>query len=301
MTSAYEELKAGMRELAQIQERQLREKPVHGTRYVLPLEGRQLTAVFYPGAPDSPVLVCCYGGGFIMGSAVEDDDCWTELQQKLEVTLISLTYRKAPDHPFPHAVYDVYDSIEYIRSHSNEFGITSDDWSVCGFSADANLAATVCILDAQRGGKLKLRRQILNYPYLDLAVTPKDKGHPEIERLIYNLFAEYYCGEQDPYDPLISPVYAPEEALAGLPEAIVLLAEEDVLLAEGVRYACKLRAAGVPVKSRIAKEMPHGYMEIAFQEPGPYLNPRATEQLLTGEIEKEKNLTIDYIKGCFKI
>lgn len=299
MTSAYEGLKAGMRELAVIQDQQLRDQPIRGQRHVLPLNGRDIMVICYPGKPEDPVLFCCYGGGFIMGSAVNDDACWVELQEKLGVTVVSIAYRKAPNHPFPNALYDVYDSIEYIQSHREDFGIHTDDWSVYGFSAGGNLAAAVCLLDTQRGGKLKLRRQILNYPYVDLATSPKDKGHPESERLIYTLFPEYYCGEQDPHDPLISPVYAPEENLKLLPRAIILLGERDPLLAEGVRYVTKLRAAGVQVNSLIAKEMPHGFVEVPFQEPSPYLSPKDVEQLLDGSMEAEKNRAIDYIRMHF--
>ncbi len=299
MTSAYEELKAGMRELAVIQDLQLREQPIRGQRYVLPLDGREIMVICYPGQPEDPVMFCCYGGGFIMGSAVNDDTCWVELQEKMGVTVISIAYRKAPNHPFPDALYDVYDSIDYIQSHSEDFGIRTDDWSVFGFSAGGNLAATVCLLDAQRGGKLKLRRQILNYPYVDLATGPKDKGHPESERLIYTLFPEYYCGEKDPHNPLISPVYAAEESLKILPRAIVLLGERDPLLAEGVRYAAKLSAAGVPVDSLIAREMPHGFMEVPFQEPGFYLTQKDREQLADGSMAAEKDRAIEFIKMHF--
>lgn len=296
MDPAYEELKAGMRELAVIQERQFWEQPIHGVRHVLPLEGREIPTVVYAGGPKAPVLFCCYGGGFIMGHAVNDDACWTELRERLGVTLISVAYRKAPEHPFPCALYDVYDSIAYVQAHAAAFGIEGDDWSVYGFSAGGNLAASVCLLDAQRGNRLRLRRQILNYPYIDLATSPKEKGHPESERMIYSLFPEYYCGERDPRDPLISPVYAGEELLAKTPRAIVSLGESDPLHAEGARYVCKLRAAGVHVDCITAADMPHGYVEVAYQQPGPYLAPRATEQLLSGEIEKEKNRTFDFIR-----
>lgn len=299
MDSAYEELKASMKELAVLQNRQFWEAPIHGVRHTLPLEGREIPVVIYGHDPDAPVLFCCYGGGFIMGSAVNDDACWTELQQKLGVTLVSIAYRKAPDHPFPCALYDVYDSIAYMENHRAEFGINSEDFSVYGFSAGGNLAAAVCLLDARRGNKLRLRRQILNYPYIDLATTPKEKGHAESERMIYTLFPEYYCGGKDPTDPLISPMYAGEEMLKGLPRAIVSLGEGDPLHAEGARYVCKLRAAGIPVDCITAADMPHGYVEVAFQQPGPYLAPKATEQLLSGQIETEKNKTIDFIKEHF--
>lgn len=299
MDESYQELKAGMKELAVLQNRLFWETQLHGTRHVLPLEGREIAVVFYPGEPDDPVLFCCYGGGFVMGSAANDDVCWAELRQTLGVNLFSINYRKAPEHPFPEPLYDVYDSIAYLEEHLTDYGIHSEDWSVFGFSAGGNLAAAVCLLDAQRGGRLKLRRQILNYPYLDLATSPKAKGHPESERMIYTLFPEYYCGTQDPMDSLISPVYAAENNLHHLPRAIVCLAGSDPLHAEGARYVSKLMAAGTEVDCMVAADMPHGYLETAFQQPGPYLSPKATEQLLDGSIGRAKDESFAFIKAHF--
>ncbi len=299
MAFTYDELKAGMKELAVLQNCQFWKQQIHGERHLLPLNGREIPVIIYAGDPASPVLFCCYGGGFIMGSAANDDACWAELQKRLQVNLISINYRKAPDFPFPCALYDVYDSIAYLELHRAEYGILSEDWSIFGFSAGGNLAAAVCLLDAQRGNQLKLRRQILNYPYLDLSASPKAKGHPESERMIYSLFPESYCGAYDPTDMLISPVFAPEETLKHVPRAIISLGESDPLHAEGARYLCKLRAAGIQADCITGIDMPHGYVEVAYQQPGPYLSPKATEQLLDGRIEKEKNRTIDFIKAHY--
>ena len=299
MEESYNELKAGIKKLAVLQNRLFWETELHGTRHVLPLEGRDIAAVFYPGEPEDPVLFCCYGGGFIMGSAANDDACWAEVRRKLGVNLFSLNYRKAPEHPFPEPLYDVYDSIAFLEAHLADYGIRSQDFSVFGFSAGGNLAATVCLLDAQRGGKLKLRRQILNYPYLDLVTSPKAKGHPESERMIYTLFPEYYCAQHDPAESLISPVYASEEQLGRLPRAIVCLGERDPLHAEGARYVAKLRAAGTEVACIVAADMPHGYTEVAFQEPGPYLSARDIEQLRDGSIGRAKDESLAFIKAHF--
>lgn len=299
MDYTYDELKAGMRELAVAQNKEFQTLKIHGERRVLSLEGREIAVILYPGKASSPVVFGCYGGGFIMGSAANNDACWAELREKLDVTLISINYRKAPDHPFPCALYDVYDCIAYVQTHPAEFGIASDDYSVCGFSAGGNLAAAVCLLDARRGNQLKLRRQILNYPYLDLASSPKVKGHPKSEWMMYSLFPEYYCADHNPSDTLISPIYAVEDQLCRLPRAIVCMAESDPLHAEGARYVAKLRAAGVPVDCQIAMDMPHGYLEMAFEQPGPYHTPKQLEQLKNGSIEKEKNKSFDFIKEHF--
>lgn len=299
MEYTFEGLKQGMRELAALQNRLFWDAPLKGERHVLPLEGRDIAVVFYQGQPTDPVLFCCYGGGFIMGSAANDDSCWAQLRDKLSVNLFSINYRKAPEHPFPEPLYDVYDSITYLETHLSDFGIQSQDFSVFGFSAGGNLAAAVCLLDAKRGAHLNLKRQILCYPYLDLVTSPRSKGHAESERMIYSLFPEWYCADHDPQEALISPVYAVEESLRQLPRVLMCIAESDPLHAEDARYAAKLRAAGVEVACQIAMDMPHGYIETAFQEPGPYLSEKATAQLLSGIIGREKDRSFDFIKKNF--
>ncbi len=299
MDESYEELKEGIHELGLEQDRSFWELPLQGERKILPLAGRDIPAVFYLASPDAPVVCGCYGGGFVMGSAANDDDCWAELSGKLGVNLISVGYRKAPEHPYPNALLDVYDSIAYLRSHADLFGMKSEDWSVLGFSAGGNLAAAVCLLDSNRGFALHLKRQILFYPYLDLSTSPAQKGHPKEERMLYTLFAEDYCGGEDPKEEFRSPLYAREECFKGLPRAIVALAESDPLCAEGARYCCRLRSAGVRVDCFTAPDMPHGYVETAFQQPGPYLAKKATEQLLSGQMEREKNRTFDFVRESF--
>lgn len=299
MDFGYQQLKDGMKELAVLQNSQFLNASLLGKRSFLPLKDREIGVVFYPGAPEDPVLFCCYGGGFIMGSAANDDACWADVQKKLSVNLFSINYRKAPDHPFPQPLEDVYDSIEYLEAHLDDYGVTSRDFSVFGFSAGGNLAASVCLLDQQRGGRLNIRRQILNYPYLDLATSPKVKGHVESERMIYTLFPEYYCQDHDPAERMISPVYSTEEDLKGLPRAIILMADRDPLHGEDARYACKLRAAGVQVDSFVAPLMGHGYFETAYQQPGPYMSPETEALLKDGTIRRETDRTIEFIKAHF--
>lgn len=299
MEVTYEELREGMKERAVVIDRESWKLPIHGVKHILPLEGREIPVVIYSGKPNGPVLFCCFGGGFITGNSVRDDALWNELGEKLGATMVSIEYRKSPEYQFPCALWDVYDSIAYVEAHHAELGIDSEDWSVFGCCAGANLATAVCMLDIRRGNKLGIRRQILNYPYLDLATKPAMKGHPEVESMVYRLFSESYCGNWDAFDPLVSPVYAGAELLAKLPRTIITLAESDPLHAEGARYASRLRAAGVQVDCTTAADMPHGYMEGAYQEPGPYLGPKATEQRLNGSFEREKNKAFEFIKEHF--
>jgi acetyl esterase len=295
----YELLKQAGRELFLEQEAKNKTCTVDGERYILPLEGRDIEMILYLDRADAPVVFCAYGGGFALGACALDNNLWNALHKELDVTIVSIGYRKTPEFPFPCAQNDVYDAIEYIENHKEEYGISSDDYSVYGNSAGGNLATTVCMLDCRRGNKLKIKRQILNYPYCDLQTTPVDKGHPDSELLMYQMFIDYYCKEEEVSNPLVSPVLADKNDLKDMPRCIISLAENDPLHAEGARYMCKLRAAGVHVDSHVAAGMVHGYSEVFFQGEQDSLTPESLELLRSGLMEKETYQTIRFIKKYF--
>lgn len=116
------------------------------------------------------------------------------------------------------------------------------------------------MLDTKRGEKLKIKRQILNYPYCDLYTIPKEKGQLENQRYMYQIFIDDYCKPEEFKQPFwYHPCLQKKKDLANMPRAIISLAENDPLLPEGARYINKLRGAGVNVVSHIAAKMQHGY------------------------------------------
>lgn len=188
-----------------------------------------------------------------------DDHMWTDLSETLRVNILSVGYRKTPEYQFPVPVYDVYHAVCWLWKNAAELGLNPDRIAVMGASAGGNLAATSAILDTQKGTHY-IKAQILNYPYLDLVVDPKEKGHPDDELPMYRLFTELYAPVEKRGEPLASPVYASGE-LEGLPPAYITVAGVDALRPEGMLYAEKLRAAGVKTELSVAQDMPHGYLE----------------------------------------
>lgn len=293
---SYKEFKAGIMQMAAWQAEMNKTCETHGKRYEIPLEGRNIEIVVYLKRPDAPVVFCGFGGGFVFGGCALDDMLWNTIHEKLDVTLVSIGYRRAPEFKFPCGLNDMYDAIAYVEDNKAEFGIASDDYSVYGNSAGANLATNVCMLDTKRGGKLKIQRQILNYPYCDLYTIPKEKGQTGNQRYMYQIFIDDYCKQEELNNPLVSPVFAKEEDLANMPRAIISLAENDPLLPEGARYINKLRGAGVNVVSHIASKMQHGYSETFFQGENEYLAEDEIKAIRDGSMEREVYKTIDFIK-----
>lgn len=300
MKQEYEGLRRGLISLGEANERASVESPDADEIVSLQLEGHSVNVALYRAEPKAPVLFAFHGGGFLIGSYVADAPLFREMSKRMGVTIVSVAYRKSPDHVFPTALRDCYDAMAYVIDHANELGICVNDISVYGYSAGGNLAAAVCLLDAQRGNQLGIRRQYLSYPYLDLVTSPAAKGHIVSERPVYEIFRDLYCDEHDATDPLISPVYASEELLAQVPPAIIALAERDPLMAEGARYACRLRAAGVPVKLMMAPDMAHGYSELAFQPETPYMDELSRSQLRDGSMRACCLETIDFMAQVSK-
>lgn len=136
-----------------------------------------------------------------------------------------------------------------------------------GASAGGNLAAAATLLD-RRNESNYIKLLILNYPYLDLATDPEEKGHKSDEILSYRLFAELYAEPERRKDSMISPVYASTEELENFPPVYIITAGDDVLRREGEKFADRVRNSGGKVQTYNAIGMPHGYLETWFKVTG---------------------------------
>ena len=193
-----------------------------------------------------PLLIDLHGGGFILGSPEMDAKMNIAWSRILGCRIISIDYPKAPDHPFPAAVNQVYALLEYLYDHARVYGIDPARIALAGHSAGANLATVTCI-KAGKEGKIRPVCQVLNCPPLDLATTAMEKPKPKgsIPPKLSYMFDSCYLAGHDGHDPYISPVYAQDQDLTGLPPALIIVAGRDSLHDEGVRYYNRLIDNGV--------------------------------------------------------
>jgi acetyl esterase len=209
-----------------------------------------------------PALVYFHGGGWVIGSLDSHDRECRALANQSGCVVISVDYRLAPEHPYPAAVDDAYAATRYIADHSAEFGIDSQRMGVGGDSSGGNLAAVVTLM-AREKETPKLAFQLLVYPAVDLT----DKHRPSViefaegyflTRFLMDYFEGLYVPQsQDRRTPYVSPLYASD--LRGLPPAMVMTAECDILRDQGELYAQKLREAGVPVTAKRYAGMIHPF------------------------------------------
>lgn len=296
----YDSFKEEIIQVAKLHNEQNKSRNVSGERITYKLKDRQLEAVLYRTDSSCPTIFTAFGGGFVLGGCALDDHMWSELSRMSNVNIISIGYRKAPEHPFPAALEDVYGTVCYFCEHGSEYGINVEKTAVMGASAGGNLALAAAQMDRQKHTR-HIRTVILNYPYLDLAADPAEKGHPAEEELMYRLFPEFYAAGQDLQNPLISPLYMTEEQLRMLPPVYLTAAGADVLAKEAERFAQQLAAAGGTVSFRKAEGMPHGYLEFWFQTTdqafdGKSQIPGMEKLLQNGSLEVQAQKTCGFIK-----
>jgi acetyl esterase len=170
-----------------------------------------------------PVVVHPYAG---------NDRLIRELAARAEAAAVLIGFDRCP---YPAAIEQCYAALEWAGVHGGRYRLDPDRIAVAGETAGANLAAAVTIMARQRSGP-PLAAQVLYRPLTDAG----SGAMPE--------FWDGYAPDPAARAEITcSPLRATTEQLAGLPPALVVVGEADVLRDEGEAYAAKLRAAGVPV------------------------------------------------------
>ena len=248
-------LAAGGAELAEV-----RDLHVDGPAGAVPVR------VYRPSLdPGLPGVVYAHGGGWVLCDLELHDATCRDLAAGSGAVVVSVDYRKAPEHPFPAAFDDCRAVTEALLAGA--FGVDGSRVAVAGDSAGGNLAAALALDLRDRPSPTghHLVHQVLIYPVVDARTgrTPSyarfaDGFFLTARDMAY--FVDSYARGADPRDPRLSPAAAADPA--GLPPATVVLAEADPLVDEGRAYAERLRAAGVPVELRVYPGQVHPFVAL---------------------------------------
>ncbi len=209
----------------------------------------------------APGLVFFHGGGWVIGDLDTHDVVCRKLADEGQLIVISVDYRRAPEHKFPAAVDDAIAAVTWIAGHATGLGIDASRLLVGGDSAGGNLAAVVAIA-ARDGNGPAISGQVLIYPATDFAMTHPSHSEPETSILlthsVIRWFRDHYLnGAADIHDWRASPARA--TTLVGLPPAYVLTAGADPLRDEGDEYARRLKQADVAVTYQHFPGQFHGF------------------------------------------
>ncbi|MFD1709174.1 alpha/beta hydrolase [Ottowia sp. GY511] len=215
-----------------------------------------------------PVLLYFHGGGFTIGSIDSHDIFCRTLSQLSGAAIVSLDYRLAPEHRFPTAVHDSWDALAWLSDEGGRgLGLDTARLAVGGDSAGGTLAAVAAVHARDQGIPLAL--QLLIYPgTTDHQDTPSHAGFehgPVLEKALIDWFFAQYIDPEDRSDWRFAPLKSAD--VDGVAAAWVGLAECDPLVDEGVLYADKLRAAGVPVDLEIYRGVVHGFIKMGRAIP----------------------------------
>ena len=215
-----------------------------------------------PAAGPLPAMVYFHGGGWVHGDIDTTDPRARLLAEWVPCVVISVNYRKAPEHKFPAAVEDAFAATAWVADHAAELGVDPDRIGVGGDSAGGNLAAVVALMARDRGGVPKVALQYLCYPVTVCGRhTPsrveKGAGFGLTHASMQWYEAQYLRGPEDADSPLASPLLAADHG--NLPPALVVVAGYDPLHDEGVDYANALQAAGNRVVLQDYSSLIHGF------------------------------------------
>ncbi|WP_063008545.1 alpha/beta hydrolase [Nocardia kruczakiae] len=213
---------------------------------------------------DLPAILYIHGGGWVLGNAGTHDRLVRELAVGTHAAVVFVEYDRSPEARYPVAIEQAYATARWITAHGASEGLDASRLAVAGDSVGGNMAAAVTIL-AKRRGDVRFTHQSLYYPVTDAgqdtASYREFADGPYLTAKAMAWFWDAYLPEPERRDEItVSPLRASLDELAGLPEAFLIVDENDVLRDEGEAYGRKLTQAGVRTTSARYNGTLHDFM-----------------------------------------
>ncbi|MFC4001275.1 alpha/beta hydrolase [Prauserella oleivorans] len=224
--------------------------------------------ILVPHAQPRAVIVYYHGGGWVIGAIDEFETLGRQLAEKTGCAVVLVDYRLAPEHRYPAAVDDAWDALVWADGQVEEIAGRRVPLIAAGDSAGGNLATIVC-QKARRGGPI-VSQQVLVYPVTDCDFDTASYTDPENQLMLSRDTMIWFWDHYAPPEARSNADACPARAgdLRGLPPAVVVTAEHDVLRDEGEAYAKALENAGVPVAHRHFEGQMHGFFTMVNLLPG---------------------------------
>ncbi len=239
-------------------------------------DGQAQLRILVPIQNPRGVLVYYHGGGWVVGSIDEYDTVARKLAERTSCAVVLVEYRLAPEHRYPAAVDDSFAALKWVGNHLTDIAGQEVPLILAGDSAGGNLVAVMTIRARDHGGP-PIALQVLIYPVTDADFDRPSYSDPENDLLLTRdgmiwCWDHYIPESSRRTEPDASPLHA--GILSGLPPAIVLTAEHDVLRDEGEAYAARLQEVNVPTDLQQYAGQMHGFFtllmlpgsELGFQQ-----------------------------------
>src|SRR5580658_4136594 len=224
------------------------------------LTGRMYTPP--DGTRPLPALVFAHGGGWVVGSVETHDPFCRLLSEAADIIVLSVEFRRAPEHPFPAALDDMLAAYRWAAAHTESFGADTKRLMLGGDSAGGNLAAVAANRICATNEIVHPAGLMLLYPVTDhpsanhVSYTENATGYG-LEASVMRFFWQQYASGVSPDDTNISPLRL--ATVPSLPPTLVATAEYDPLRDDGIAYAKKLAKAGIAVTHMHAADMHHNF------------------------------------------
>jgi acetyl esterase len=227
-----------------------------------------------------PGIVYCHGGGWILGDKETHDRLVREIATGVQATVVFVDYARSPEAHYPVAVEQAYATLVWSAEQGAAIGVDPSRLAVVGDSVGGNMAAVLALLAKERKGPT-LTFQALFYPVTDAGMDTASyqrygDGSLWLSAAAMKWFWDSYAPDvAQRKQPTVSPLQAELSQLQGLPPALIMVDENDVLRDEGEAYAHKLQEAGVRVTATRYLGTIHDFM---------LLNPIAETPAVRGAI-----------------
>lgn len=233
-----------------------------------------------------PIIIYSHGGFWAAGNLDTEDNICRKLSLGTNAVLVSVDYRLAPENPFPSAVNDVYNVLQWTYKNAGTINGDGKHIALVGDSAGGNLSAAVSLMARDKSGP-PVTCQVLIYPSTNIFKLNSEswslfaKGVNISSKDMQKYISLYVPKKEDRKSPYASPLLA--KNLKHLPDAFIITAEIDPLRDEGKAYAEKLKAAGIKVDFKQYNGVCHGFIQM------DKITPKADKALneITSYLKKE--------------
>jgi acetyl esterase len=199
-----------------------------------------------------PIVLYMHGGGWILGSALSHGRLARDLAAAADAAVIFIEYALAPESRYPVQIEQCYAVARWVTQQGESHGLDPTRIAVAGDSAGGNMATVLCLMAKQRGD-VSFVQQSMYYPMTDALTDTSSESYRLFKDGPYGTaetmewFWSSYLGEPDVRgQSTVSPLRAGLDELSGLPPALVIVDENDILRDQGEAYAARLRDADVP-------------------------------------------------------